>query len=225
MALTTGIYYHDLGTHYGYLYRLLFVPGSTADLTADDINIDNYIQLPHDFIKSAKITRNFDNDMPVGQELQQVLELEFNLNSLYANTDFSAFLSYLLATQSAGTVTAWYDYESANVTYHIPNVWYVQRTNDGWATYDILFLGCQERVKQYTFDATGTHKINVCDMASTLLRNISIKQVGDKLHLDLHETAAQCQDELVYWAYDDGNIWTFISNSSTDWGSNHNRLK
>ncbi len=222
MAITTGIYYHDLNANStnARKYRVYFIAGDTADITIDDIN--NPRQMPHDFIRGCKLSRQFDNDLPVGQELASVLELELNLKSAAFNSpSFSEFKAQVLAQESAQQALAWaHPKDLAEVRFAIPNRWYVGWSDDSWAHHGILWDGFQERVKEYEINSDGIFRINVMDAATTVLRNITIETIGYDIHNTYKGLDAYCADELIYYYVDFGGRRYHISNSSTDWREN-----
>ncbi len=217
MAVTTLVYYHKLCTSGSTSYYLYFVPGDTSNLTVDDWN--GKVLMPHDFIKSCKIKRNFDNDMPIGQELGSVMELELNLKSSHFNSTYmSTFKAQILQQESTGEITAWTDKDSNNVNFHVPNRWFILK--DTGVT-SVIWDGYQERVKQFTIDNEGSYKINILDTVTTIMRNIPIEQIGFDLHNTYKATSANLADELIYYYTDYGGKRYHISNSSTDWNKNN----
>jgi hypothetical protein len=203
------------------------VPGSTDDLTADDWTLAT--EMPHDFIKSCKLKRGFDNDMPVGQELASIMELELNLSSPHFNS-MTAFMGQILQQETdvvTGRIAAWLDEDQQSdtygdpVTFTVPNRWFIAYSTDDWESFGIHWDGVQEIVKQYEFNSDGTFKITVMDIVTTIFRNIPISQIGWALHNVYFGTAANLAEELLYYYTDYLSKRYHISNSRTDWTDNN----
>lgn len=219
MAVTTGIYYHEINNQTGNntKYRIYFIAGDTLNITQDDYT--SLTKMPGDFILSCKLNRQFDNDLPVGQELASILELKLNLNSgTFNSAAFSTFKTQILAQESSSQVIAWVNpKDSTNVYFNIPNRWFISYSTDNWMTYGICWDGFQERIKEYKINSDGIIVINVIDTATTILRNISIETIGYDIHNSFKGVNTYCADELIYYYSDYLGKRYHISNSSTDW--------
>ncbi len=215
MAVTTGIYYHDLGTWHGKYYRLYFYPASTSNLTTDDLAAP--VQFPHNFIKSHKLTAGYADDIPFGQQLLTKLELEININSLS-----SALKTYIMTSETATEVVAYVDWNSANKSYKVPNRWRVLSSDTGDftdITVKVIFEGVQERMKQYTYKPDGSVTLSVYDILGTILRNMSIDDIGHEINVNI--VSPYIIDEIIYWRYTNLGHDFHVSNSSTDWDANY----
>jgi hypothetical protein len=215
MAVTTGIYYHNLGNWHGIYYRLYFYPSDTRDLTAEDNS--SMIQMPHDLIMGYKISRAFQDDMPFGKELLPELEIELNMNN--AGTTLR---NYILQTETPTLNTAYVDWNSANKQYKVPNRWVVKSGTDGVTYPNFIFEGAQERIKIYKYSNDGKVTFKILDILYSVLRNMGIDDIGHECNAIIQSFPAQIIDELVYWRYIDTyeSRQFHVSNSNTDWETN-----
>ncbi len=213
--METGIdvvYYHRLGSSGGTERRLNFAPGSAVLYSSSP----QYAELPNNFIKSAKLERGFDRDMPVGQQLADNLAIELNLRCLGSHSvygyDSGALRAYILRQQSTETVVV------NGEAIYIPNRWFITESDDGGSSWNLVWDGVQERVKQYELGSDGTHKINVLGLAETVLRNLKIDRIGQELWEQVKQDSTRHVKELMYDRFSQNDRTFVVTVPPALWG-------
>ena len=219
MAITTGIYYHTLfstgSKSTDDRYTLFFVPGSSTNLNADDLNSANWIEMPSDFITGCTLKRAFPDDMPLGLELPAAMTLDFNMKCPSLPT---ALKTYIIQEQSTGgTIASWTDANGAAIIYKVPNRWYIAKHTVGSLTQtQIIFDGYQERTKSKKYTSDGKYTINIMDAFATIMRNIPIADVGRTYHDYVINNSLPVADELLYFMYVRDGLTYTINNPLND---------
>jgi hypothetical protein len=156
MAVTDQPYYinYTPNNEPDWTFRIEFIAADTSDLTSTTA-----LPFPAETAINKCIIRNeFDNNLPIGQQIAAEMEIEIDLIGLETNTDLQSAIINSRTTDTR-EVTDW---DGSNATYsddiYIDNVWILRSNNgDGTTNHNTIhFIGVQDKRPEQTFTFTSS---------------------------------------------------------------------